>query len=594
MGRILLIGRLAARDLKHRPAPAVLMLLAIAAAMTLLTLGFALHGVTSQPYLQTKQATNGPDVVATFASPKDAVPLLQAHAVTAHGGSYPYTYATLKANGRTAGAQVQGRDETPAAVDQPELTQGTWVRQGEVVLERSFADELGVQAGDRITLNGRSFRVAGVAVTAASTLLDPHLCYAACHLSTEQLAGKVPGVAWLTRPDATSLATAAEPVQYMLDIRLKDPATASQFAASYDTVQALSVQSWQDISFNASDLVRNEQRVMLAGSWLLALLAIAGVAVLVGGRMADQTRRVGLLKAVGSAPGLVAAVLLAEHLVVAVVAAAIGIGAGRLIAPLLTNPGEGLIGTAGPPAIGVGTVALVLAVALSVAMVATLVPAIRAARTSTVAALADAARPPRRGGLLIRLSSRLPVPLLLGLRLIGRRPRRALLNVASVTVTASGIVAVLCVHASSGQGRYASAGLDNPATGRLNQVLLVLTVALVTLAAVNAILMSWATVLDTRHPSALTKTLGATPQQVSSGLATAQVLPAAIGAIGGIPGGIALFGAVNKNGTTVAPAAPWLVATVLGTIVAVAALTYLPAWLGTQQPAGRTLAAETK
>jgi hypothetical protein len=68
VGRILLIGRLAARDVKHRSAPAALMLLAIAAAMTLLTLGFALRGVTSEPYLQTKQVTNGPDVVATFAS----------------------------------------------------------------------------------------------------------------------------------------------------------------------------------------------------------------------------------------------------------------------------------------------------------------------------------------------------------------------------------------------------------------------------------------------------------------------------------------------------------------------------------------------
>jgi putative ABC transport system permease protein len=593
VGRLLLICRLAARDLKHRPGTAVLLLLALTAATTALTLGLALHGTTSQPFLQTKQATNGPDVVATSGSPQDAAPLLHAAEVTAHSGPYPYTYVTLKANGRTAGAQVQGRDEQQAPVDQPELTQGTWVRPGEVVLERSFADELGVRAGDQVTLNGRSFRVAGVAVTAASTLLDPHLCYAACDLSTEQLAGKVPGVAWLTRQDATSLAT-TEPVSYMLDLKLKDPADAPRFASAYDQDQALSVQSWQDISFNASILVRNEQRVMLAGSWLLILLAVAGVAVLVGGRMADQTRRVGLLKAVGSSPGLVAAVLLAEHLVVAVVAAVAGIVAGRLIAPLLTNPGEGLIGAAGPPALGAETAALVVAVALGVAMAATLLPAIRAARASTVAALADASRPPRRGGLLIRVSSRLPVPLLLGLRLIARRPRRALLNIASVTVTASGIVAVLCVHASSGNGRYASAGLDNPVTGKLNQVMLVLTVALVTLAAVNAILMSWATVLDTRHPSALTRALGATPQQVSSGLAAAQVLPAAIGAMLGVPGGIALFGAVDKGGTTVTPATPWLVATVLGTILAVAAVTYLPAWLGTQHPAGRTLAAETK
>ena len=38
--------------------------------------------------------------------------------------------------------------------------------------------------------------------------------------------------------------------------------------------------------------------------------------------MAEQTRRVGLLKAVGGTPGLVAAVLLAEYLVMALVAAA--------------------------------------------------------------------------------------------------------------------------------------------------------------------------------------------------------------------------------------------------------------------------------
>ena len=39
------------------------------------------------------------------------------------------------------------------------------------------------------------------------------------------------------------------------------------------------------------------------GAWLAGLLAIASVAVLAGGRMAEHTRRVGLLKAVGGTPG---------------------------------------------------------------------------------------------------------------------------------------------------------------------------------------------------------------------------------------------------------------------------------------------------
>ncbi len=91
-------------------------------------------------------------------------------------------------------------------------------------------------------------------------------------------------------------------------------------------------------------------------------------------------------------------------------------------------------------------VAEVLAVALIVALAATLVPAIRAARTSTVSALAASARTPRRRAGLIVISRHLPGPLLLGLRLVGRRTRRALLGAASITVTAAGIVAILAFH----------------------------------------------------------------------------------------------------------------------------------------------------
>ena len=67
--------------------------------------------------------------------------------------------------------------------------------------------------------------------------------------------------------------------------------------------------------------------------------------------MAEQTRRVGLLKAVGGTPGLVAAVLLAENLLLALVAAAAGLAAGWLAAPLLTSPGAGLVGAPGAPSL---------------------------------------------------------------------------------------------------------------------------------------------------------------------------------------------------------------------------------------------------
>jgi hypothetical protein len=45
------------------------MLLAVTAATATLTLGLVLHGVTSQPYQQTRAATRGPDELAYLGSP---------------------------------------------------------------------------------------------------------------------------------------------------------------------------------------------------------------------------------------------------------------------------------------------------------------------------------------------------------------------------------------------------------------------------------------------------------------------------------------------------------------------------------------------
>ena len=58
-----------------------------------------------------------------------------------------------------------GRREEASAVEQPVVTDGSWVGGGGVVLERSFADALGVRVGDRMTLAGRDLRVRGIAVT---------------------------------------------------------------------------------------------------------------------------------------------------------------------------------------------------------------------------------------------------------------------------------------------------------------------------------------------------------------------------------------------------------------------------------------------
>jgi ABC-type lipoprotein release transport system permease subunit len=602
MGKLTLVIRLALRDLRHRRAEAVLLLLAITAATATLTLGLALNGVTSQPFGQTKAATRGPDVVASFQNLGPPGPglakvaaalnaLAREPGVTASSGLIPFSWPTVRVHGLTAGVLAEGRSQQPNAVDQPEVTQGSWVRPGGVVVERSFAGALGVGVGTRLTLNRRPFTVVGIAVSAANAAYPEAslVTYGGAFPSHEM------GTMWLTRANAVGLATRALPLSYLMNLKLADPAQAAAFVNVHSggEFSILGLTNWQVIASTDAKQVNTEEAALVVGSSLLSLLAIASVAVLVGGRIAEQQRRVGLLKAAGGTPKLVAAVLLAQNLVLAVAAAGAGLVAGRLAAPLLTSPGGGLIGTAGTPSLTMTTVAIVIGLAVGVAVVSTIVPALRAARRSTVAALADTARAPRRTGWLVRATARLPVPLLLGLRLAGRRPRRLVLTIASVAITVATMVAALAVRTHIGQAGGGYSTLNDPVYSRLDRVLMTVIVVLVLLAAVNVVFITKAIASDTRHSAALARALGARAEQVSSGLAAATLVPGLAGAIIGIPAGLLLVAGTAHGGSINVPPAWSLAAVLVGTLAVLAGLAATVARAAARHTPAELLSAET-
>ena len=614
-GRVFLVFRLAIKDLRHRPAQALLLLLAIAAGTTTLTLGLALHGTTNNPYARTRAATNGPDVVATVmpggssapapaitATPGGAVergpvltaaaeaaalvPLEHAAGVAAFSGPFPVTWTSLHKGHTTGGAEVEGRSSAVSSVDQPKQLHGRWVQPGGVVVEAGFASALGLHVGDQLTLGHTAFVVVGTAATAAIPSY-PDVCAEAegCFI-VGSVSSSNPGLIWATEADAARIAGTDGPIAYFLNLKLDDALAASAFADRYNANTSPSAPyllSWQRIRSGDAQVLIKVQTVLSTGSWLLALLAIASVAVLVGARMAEQTRRVGLLKAVGGTPRFVAVVLLLEHALVGACAATLGLVAGWLTAPLIDGPGAGLIGAPNAPSLTASTVGLVVALALGVAILATFVPAIRAARTSTVAALNDAARPPRRRAWVIALSAKLPAPLLLGVRLAARRPRRLVLSIFSVAVTTSGLVTVLIIHA---------AGSNWSLGPQVMRVTTIISVMLIALAAVNAIFIAWTTVLDARHSAALARALGATSRQITAGLTTAQLLPALVGVLLGIPGGIAIYNNPNHTGATALPPAFWTVATIVLTLLAIGALTAVPTRIGARRAVADVLQAE--
>ena len=600
MGRLLLIWRLALGDIKRRRVQSALLLVMIVTTTTTLTLGLALHRVTDSPFARTRAATRGPDIVAQIAPsavPRAGAaltgqfsPLIHARGVVATSGPYPVALTQLTAPGIDTDAQAQGRDAAPAELDRPELTAGSWVRPGGAVIEAGFASALGLHVGETIHLSGHPFRVSGIAVSTAQCFYP---------VST-------PGVIWITRAAAERLATPEQPLGYVLNLKLANPGSSQAFmngpgatafgnGGQNDSVSLL--EDWTAIEQSDFKVISVDQKVLLIVSTLLAMLAIASIAVVVGGRLAEQTRRVGLLKAVGGTPLLVAVVLLAENLVLALAATALGVTVGQLVAPVLTNVGNGLIGSAATPSLTGQSVLEVVLVALAVAAGATVVPAIRGARTSTIRALGDTPHPPRRRPGLIAISARLPVPLLFAVRLIARRTRRSVLTVFSLTIAVMMAVAALTLQhqvAVRDQQRVASAGLIGAGSigDRVTHLVFLLSAILTVLAAINAIVTTWATVIDAERPTALARALGATPRQISTGLTAAQLLPGLLAACLGIPAGLALYHLAGGHLNQASPPLLSLLAVIPATLIVVTVLTAIPARIGARRPVAEVLRAD--
>ena len=100
----------------------------------------------------------------------------------------------------------------------------------------------------------------------------------------------------------------------------------------------------------------------------------------------------------------------------------------------------------------------------------------------------------------------------------------------------------------------------------------------------NAVVITWATSVDSRQPLGVARALGATTRQLSAGLSTALLIPALPGVIAGIPLGLLLVKATDHGSSFTAPSALWLAAAFLGVLAALGALSLIPARVEARRP----------
>jgi hypothetical protein len=235
---------------------------------------------------------------------------------------------------------------------------------------------------------------------------------------------------------------------------------------------------------------------------------------------------------------------------VAVVATAIGIGIGLLLAPAIADTSVTILGTP-QPQLTWTQVAIVGGVALLVVLIGTVRPAFRGVRRSTVSSLASRARPPRRPGHLSRWASRvgLPIPAVLGLRSSWRRPGRLLTNAAGLTFGVAMIVVALALRDSldvlNTQAAEPGHAASDTAVGvlydQIRAIVLGTALLLVALGSINAFIVASFAARDGARSHAAIRAVGGTPRQTVISLIVSQLGACALAVVLGIPLGLGLW-----------------------------------------------------
>jgi putative ABC transport system permease protein len=502
--------------------------------------------------------------------------------VVAVGGPWTHLFGSLQVPRGTEDVTAEVRDPGRSAVDQPLMTDGHWLRLGGgVVLEHGLAEALGLSAGETVTVNGRPFPIAGVALS----------------VSAGPFPLSRPAQVWVD-PETAGALRAQGMVEegFALGLRLDDPGRAPAFVAAHaDLGEADPAGSvlpvlgaWQEAKASWHGDIDTLAATLYTAGTLLALLAVATAAVLVADRMAAQTRQIGTLKAVGMAPRQVVLVLLTEHLAIAAAATALGLAFGRVVAPRLASSSVTLLGDPELRPLNLGQVAIVAGVAAVTVVLGTVRPARRGIRHSTLRALTAGPRPPRRPGALARLviAAGIPLPGVLGLRSAWRRPARLLTNAVGLMLGVAVIVVALGLRASLGliddlPAEPGNAAVANPTEALYDQVrvIVIATAALLlVLACVNAFVVATFAARDNARNHAVLRAVGATPRQTTVALIVSQLGASAVAVVLGIPLGLALWRLVDGGDLPPVPVpAGSLVLLAVAVPLAFSALVALPA-----------------
>jgi ABC-type lipoprotein release transport system permease subunit len=573
--------RLAFAGIRSRLLASALTVLLTSAAAATIVLALEVGSAARDPWQRTFAAAHGAHVLADVPTRADARAIAARPGVAERDEPIPNAPARIADGGDRLFLAGLG---PVTRVNAPVRTEGSGPRGDGIVLERSFADALGLRVGETLRL------------VAAGDPVELPIVGTAILPSQPRYPRRNPGLTWVTRATFDRIAPDRSRWFWTQAIRLTDATAAPAFAArALDSLPAgaASVASWQD---QRAEALRDSQpTTIILTTYTIVLLVVvfAVVAILVGARANAQHREIGLLKAVGLTPRQITTLFALESAVLGLIAVVIGFAIGAVLAPRLAAPSaETLLGSptiAASPWHLLVAACPILLVLLGSARSATR----RSTRFSVLQSIEAGTAMPTPRSRLARAIGRvsLPIPLALGLKDLFARRRRAIRLAGAIAVTGAAVVFALSMQAS----------LDAQPSGEVSDVPAELPVLVYTLDAVLLVItattlvaLALLSVRERIRDYGVLKAIGLTPKQIASSLVSAHAAVALLAGLLSIPVGIALYVAVygiaggSSEDRVIAPWW-WLALVPIGTVLVVVAATSLPARLATRIPTADAL-----
>lgn len=296
-----------------------------------------------------------------------AAPFLTGQALVARRAS-----AALGISARQGYAQLIGIDPVRHAevLDLPSIARAreAFERAGGVVLGASLAAQLGVLPGDTVMLRELGGRTLELEVTdvfrVGNELIDSVTAYAALEVVQAYL-------------DAEGLIGGYH-------VRLAEPQRASEIAEALGARFSLLPTSWERLFGGLIDQLRLQKAVISVVTFLIVLVAAMGIANVMVLTVAEKTRDIAILRALGASARQVLAVFTLEGFALGAAGTALGTLLGLGVASYFRVqpyplPGDLYFITQLPVVVQTWDVVWVCGVSLVTSVVASLLPARRAA-----------------------------------------------------------------------------------------------------------------------------------------------------------------------------------------------------------------------